>query len=936
MTAMSRCWGVLAIVLAVAVVAAPGSMAVAQQRVGVNSAVNPEASGTPPGAATRKLVVGQEVVHNEHIATGPAGQSQILFIDESALTVAPNSDMTIDDFVYDPNTGKGKLAMSVTEGVLRFVGGKLSKNENAVTLQTPTATLAIRGGIFVMNQSKNGSLQVVLLYGKELTVTGNCGLGTQCPSQKIIAPGFSVSVSAAGAAPTPPAPAPAGTVATMFSQLTSPNGATGGSTTQPTDSIVASSGIANTVSANVTTSVQQAVQNTPPSSQPTLPNISSFQNGTNLSSISAQADPAIVALQQNPTPPGTPISPSTTQPVVIQVSGLAKSTNGPATLAGFIDQTLGGGRYPFSGTITYPSGTLQNGVFFGTATTGQTGMLSPLTPGSTNTVNFQTSSGDTEVGTATMTADGNFFYANLLSTSPNFPGNRDFIFGGVPVGQNFYAGNLPAQILAFNVNPDGALGTSTSGQTIPFLPSNYGGTMPNAIVSPLYLATGANSPFGQANSAINNFVAPKFLQASLAINGQGINQASALAVATGNFFTYSGTGTVVAAGPIRGTVMLNATSPSVHISSGLATVGDPNGNTLFGGNTLSGFVLDQNQYSFSGAYVPALASAAQFGATTASYAFNQPVTTTPLPANAAGTQQNLNETGYFGGIMTHTTNPTAGSPYVLTGTTAVQSTVSNNRIAATFAGSDPFTSAQSGITSMVLIFGDNTSGTNASRGTYIDNNIYAATDSPVTASTINGNPLPLPPNNTTTAPSPSIAMVTSGTLGSNANSWMPAGVTPCACQYLQWGYWTGQVTSTASQGLGVARTDRAYINTWVAGQPTVNMPTMGMGTFNGAAVGTVFNNGATYLAAGNFNQTYNFGSLTGTVNINNFDGASYMFGVTGSGRTFTSGVTPFPANRQGFVSGGFFGPGAIETGGSFNIQSTAGSRYIASGIFAGH
>ena len=38
--------------------------------------------------------------------------------------------------------------MSASAGVLRFVGGKLSKNENAVTLRTPAATIGIRGGIF--------------------------------------------------------------------------------------------------------------------------------------------------------------------------------------------------------------------------------------------------------------------------------------------------------------------------------------------------------------------------------------------------------------------------------------------------------------------------------------------------------------------------------------------------------------------------------------------------------------------------------------------------------------------------------------------------------------------------------------------------------------------------------------------------------------------
>jgi hypothetical protein len=107
-----------------------------------------------------------------------------------------------------------------------------------------------------------------------------------------------------------------------------------------------------------------------------------------------------------------------------------------------------------------------------------------------------------------------------------------------------------------------------------------------------------------------------------------------------------------------------------------------------------------------------------------------------------------------------------------------------------------------------------------------------------------------------------------------------------------------------------------------------------VGTYNGAAVGTVFNNGATYLAAGSFNQSYNFASQAGTVNISNFDGANYSGAVRGSGNTFAGGLSG-PVNRSGSVIGGFFGPLAVESGGRFNIQNISGLRYLASGIFAG-
>src|SRR5437660_11212043 len=82
-----------------------GGQVYAQEKVGVSSAVNPNATGTPPGGAARKLVIGQDVVFNERVTTEAEGQSQLLFVDESSITVGPNSDLTIDQFVYDPTRG---------------------------------------------------------------------------------------------------------------------------------------------------------------------------------------------------------------------------------------------------------------------------------------------------------------------------------------------------------------------------------------------------------------------------------------------------------------------------------------------------------------------------------------------------------------------------------------------------------------------------------------------------------------------------------------------------------------------------------------------------------------------------------------------------------------------------------------------------------------
>jgi trimeric autotransporter adhesin len=536
--------------------------------------------------------------------------------------------------------------------------------------------------------------------------------------------------------------------------------------------------------------------------------------------------------------------------------------------------------------------------------------------------------------------------APAIALAPD--GTLAFVSGGVPVSQTFFAPTPTQQFYAFNVQPDGALATAGVPQVIPFLP--LGVAASSVSISPLYLVTPANTQFGAFSFANPNsgIISPKWLQASLAVDGQGSSQAAALLVNTGSFST-SNSGTVIGAGPLRGAVLQANGSPLIHISSGVATVPDANGNNLFGGNTIDGFVLDQNQYNF-GNFSLNLANAATYNPPNGSiqntqYAFNQPVLATSLPSGVGTARSALSEAGFFGGVMECCNG---SRPYALTGSVRLQTDPASSQLAATFVGTDPFTSlgSKSGLSALQLNFGSLPSqGVGHSRSTFIDNNIYAAMDSAITPSIIQAN-TSLGNNQTVVLPTynsagpdssfvPSMTMVTAAALGPNANSWMPAGVTPCACQYLQWGYWTARIETPNSSLSQDIRNDFGSINTWIAGQPTVNMPTSGTASYNGAAIGTVNNNGANYLAAGSFNNTYNFGSNTGTVAINNFDGHNFSGTVAGSGPAYAGAISGGGSNRTGIVLGQFYGPAAAETGGTFAVQATSGPSYIASGIFAG-
>jgi hypothetical protein len=131
------------------------SIPAAAQQVGTATAVNPLSERTPPGATTKTLTVGARIVHKERIHTTPSGTVQLAFLDKSTLSIAPNSSILIDEYVYDPNSGSGHMLTSLTEGAVRFVGGALSHVGEA-TISTPAAAIGIRGGTVTIVIDKNG------------------------------------------------------------------------------------------------------------------------------------------------------------------------------------------------------------------------------------------------------------------------------------------------------------------------------------------------------------------------------------------------------------------------------------------------------------------------------------------------------------------------------------------------------------------------------------------------------------------------------------------------------------------------------------------------------------------------------------------------------------------------------------------------------------
>jgi len=92
------------------------------------------------------------------------GRTAIQFLDETRVDVTENSKLVIDEFVYDPNTSTGSLALKASFGTVRYASGQIAKNSRQnVKIRTPTAVVGVRGTDFSLTVDETGNSTIILL-----------------------------------------------------------------------------------------------------------------------------------------------------------------------------------------------------------------------------------------------------------------------------------------------------------------------------------------------------------------------------------------------------------------------------------------------------------------------------------------------------------------------------------------------------------------------------------------------------------------------------------------------------------------------------------------------------------------------------------------------------------------------------------------------------
>ncbi|MCV0428969.1 MAG: FecR domain-containing protein [Roseibium sp.] len=936
----------------------PGARAV---EVGVASAVNSDAFGTPPGGLRGTKVLGDNVIYNERIETSGSGLVQVLLADGSTFTVGASSDLVIDEFVYDPNGGSGKLVASFGKGVARFVGGKLSKKRGGVTVKTPVGTIGIRGGIANIDLSSNPPV-LSFLFGKDLTFTGKDGKTT-----RIHRSGYSMEIGSNGR--TSVRRTTQSDLGNVQTAMTSRN-QNGGIPTPPTSSQIEQSGLPRVNS-------RLGVVTTTPPRKPS-PVEASKLSDPETDIIQTQV------LQQQQTTEEIEVEEDDGETTVGETDEARVLRAGTGF---FVSQSSTSVRDPGTqGIVGGPNGFDEVVVFTQDPDTAANTyrIWSGVADGETIYV-FDPDDTVNEYYTQTVTAEGDIaenYSAGFIPDAPvlsgeivqNARGQRitgegfgfflqfqaveaglepEFNYGGTDYFYGLYGdatdfdafdGSDTEKLRTYELHGDAltAFQLAYLDEADALVPAFSSALFLNpAVAAELgadFLSQVENSGLKILETSSQTLDGASYLTASMYVSDGTSTQKSFVSLSLGEITGSDGSLTLN--GERRGGHRTD-TGVSAGLYAGtVASLEGASGGGFFGSNAdylvLSpGGLEDGNTFTDGYVEVPSGTTVTdQMSGTMHVAELASEVDVSTLD------RVDTTMTGYAAGVLESSVNyasPSIG-PVLFNSTStdgfSIAFDASNGTLYASLTVED-VNETDREINKYEISFGDPSG---SGQSVYIDTDTYAAIETTGGAGTLlttNDGEVVAPTSGTT----PDSYIVPS-TLVEGADDTLFASTDKCACEFLEWGYWGTKIEADDTKLAQGERFDTFHMGTWVAGEVTdsIDLPSSGDADYTGHAVGNVINNGAQYLASGKFTMSVNFGDRAAFATISDFDGRTMTSIPTeqtvASGNLFVGGLSG-PAGLNGTLNASLVaGPNSNHEGviGNFNAQH---GSWSANGIVAG-
>lgn len=895
----------------VAVAALLSAQAPAFAKVGVAAAVNTDAKGRPPGAAPRIISLGQTVIFNEEITTDGRGLVQILLLDGTTFTVGPNSQLTIDEFVYNPATGDAKVVASVAKGAFRFIGGQTSRRPDGATINTPVGTIGIRGAMVEGRVESSDKALFSMIFGDEVQFRGRDGRRS-----RIYEPGYTLVVQggSGGGLDTNVRRRTESDATTFQSDLSGGDGQTGGSDEQPSDG---------------------TVENSPlPQSNSNLPNNAPLPTPRSVAVKATDVDDVETNIGDVDTR-GEVTTPATSSGTVYY--------GGPGAVSGFSFRSL-----------SVPQIFTQEEVTFT-----KTGGRLVSDEAAIDLPDYTGTQGD--AGLETFSVDDGLFGADTL-TGYAYAGRGDFaaylLEYGTETAYPFYMihgtgtelTEAPENVSLNDIRRYTLTSDPSTGGVPFFAPTSYG-PVANASSTDFYVVEPADSTSGEFETFMS----------WISIEGDGLDQKSA-AFVTASAAGENEAGTDTLEGPRRGSYRSSSYDGAVNMRGYMTTLAGPDGSHFFGDNAdhfVIGSTLDPADSFVDSSVDPNDEDGAFVTQHVAAL-----VQETPQEEVARTTRT---VTGFMAGAMETSFDP--NYPTALAGDAGpnffMQLDAGNHSVAAVGIVSDvsdndyevdkyllTFGAAPVGVDgvplggfSPLVTTGEGATGGN----TFVNDDVYGAVqnNSPLNTRILTDGYLG---EGETWVPGQEVAHTDTTNAGSYLVSGRAVpieGYSHCAdCDFIDWGWWGTRVVvePEENEALPYGRRDYVHMGTWVAGDITAaaDMPINVRATYEGTMLGTVASyqgeaGAAQYIASGTFGMSYNFNDRAGEFWIDDFAGVSLdgvAYGIDESEQaefyaTNGESLTYF------YVSGAFVNDGETIAAGVIGDFTINNEDFYAVGTIAG-
>ena len=97
-------------------------------------------------AETLQADINTRIQKGDILKTAADGKMGIIFEDDTVISMGPDSQLAIEDFLFQPDEKKMSFIARIFYGTISFLSGQIAKlAPDLVNIETPDATIGMRG-----------------------------------------------------------------------------------------------------------------------------------------------------------------------------------------------------------------------------------------------------------------------------------------------------------------------------------------------------------------------------------------------------------------------------------------------------------------------------------------------------------------------------------------------------------------------------------------------------------------------------------------------------------------------------------------------------------------------------------------------------------------------------------------------------------------------